>query len=192
MSRSDRTAGQRQRRFFLGMDIAVGAGFVAAMIALAQTARADTDIDPFQDLFGDTGINTWTPAADNFLASIDPTGTLAANMDTSVDGFETLANSSHGDDAALSILAYQSDPGAFSNVPEFSDWLFSNCGGVFVACDFFPADANGDFAWGLDYTLFASGLSPTVDPLISDLAQLSQLPQELLAFLVILGIPLGI
>jgi hypothetical protein len=192
MSRSDRIAGQRQRRFLLGTDIAVGAGFVAAMIALAQTARADADIDPFQDLFGDTGINAWTPAADSFLASIDPTGTLAANMDASVDGFETLANTSQGDDAALSILAYQTDPGAFSNVPDFSYWLFGSCGGVFLACDFFPADANGDFAWGLDYTLFASGLSQTVDPLINDLVQLSQLPEELWGWLVILGLPLGI
>src|SRR5947209_9331856 len=91
MSRSDRTAGRRQRRFSLGMDLAVGAAFVAAMVALAHTARADTDLDPFQDLFGDTGINTWTPAADSYLASIDPTGTLAGNLDASVDNFITVA-----------------------------------------------------------------------------------------------------
>jgi hypothetical protein len=45
---------------------------------------------------------------------------------------------------------------------------------------------------GLDYTLFATGLAPVVDPIVTGLEQLSFLPQELAALLVILGIPLGI
>jgi hypothetical protein len=181
MSRTNRTAGQRQRRFFLGMDIAVGAGFVAAMIALAQEAKADTDIDPFQDLFGATGVNSWTPAADSYLASIDPTGALAGNLDTSVDKFVTVAAPPYfyGPDLVFSSLVDGNDPSAFSIPIPMVDFLV-------------PLTPTGDFALGLDYTLFASGLAPVVDPLITDLVQLSFLPQELAALLVILGIPLGI
>jgi hypothetical protein len=51
----------------LAVDIAVGAGLVAAMIALAHIARADTDLGPFEDLFGSTGINAWTLGADSSL-----------------------------------------------------------------------------------------------------------------------------
>ena len=49
-----------------GMVMAVAAVFAAALIGLANgpAARADTEPEPFQDLFGDTGINPWTPAAD--------------------------------------------------------------------------------------------------------------------------------
>jgi hypothetical protein len=83
MSRSDLAEYRRHRRWVLGVDIAVGAAFVAAMIGLANAARADTDLDPYEDLFGTAGINTWTPSADSSLASIDPTGALAANFDTS-------------------------------------------------------------------------------------------------------------
>jgi len=181
MSRSDRTAGRRQRRFSLGMDLAVGAAFVAAMVALAHTARADTDLDPFQDLFGDTGINTWTPAADSYLASIDPTGTLAGNLDASVDNFITVAGPPYfyGPDLVFSDLTYGADPSAFSIPIPMVEFLV-------------PLTPAADFALGLDYTLFASGLAPVVDPLVTDLVQLSFLPQELAILLVILGIPLGI
>ena len=43
--------------------IAVGVAFAVALIGLANApaADADDDLDPFQDLFGDSGINTWTP-----------------------------------------------------------------------------------------------------------------------------------
>jgi hypothetical protein len=67
MSRSDRGAYRRHRRWMLAVDIAVGAGLVAAMIALAHIARADTDLGPFEDLFGSTGINAWTLGADSSL-----------------------------------------------------------------------------------------------------------------------------
>lgn len=63
--------------------MAVGAAFAAVLIGLAPAARADTDLDPFEDLFG---INAWTPSADSFLAS-DPTN--AASFDTSVDAFQS-------------------------------------------------------------------------------------------------------
>ena len=67
MSRTNGTARQRHRRFFQGVDIAVGAALVAAMIALAHEARADADLHPFEDLFGTAGISSWTPSADGFL-----------------------------------------------------------------------------------------------------------------------------
>src|SRR5271167_4666870 len=147
------------RRIPLTLGTAVGAAFAAALIGLANApaARADTDLDPFQDLFGDTGINTWTPSADSFLASIDPTNALAGNLDTSVDNFLTLADSSYGPDVPFSELAYAIDPNAFN--PD-AGFLFNSC----VGCDIIPLDPTGDFALGLDYTVFASGLAPTLDP----------------------------
>jgi hypothetical protein len=164
-----------------------GAAVAAALIGLANApvAGADTDVDPLQDLFGTTGINTWTVGADNSLLSLDPTGALAGNFDTSVDSFVTAADSGHSPDAIFSELTYQIDPNSFSPDSEF---LFNSC----VGCDITPLDANGDFALALDYSIFASGLSSTVDPLVLDVDQLAQLPQELLALLVILGIPFGI
>jgi hypothetical protein len=175
------------RRISLTLGTAAGAAFAAALIGLANApaARADTDLDPFQDLFGDTGINTWTPSADSFLASSDPTGALAGNFDTSVESFITAADSGYSPDATFSELTYAIDPNSFSPDSEF---LFNSC----VGCDITPLDANGDLALALDYSIFASGLSSTVDPLVIGLAQLAQLPQELLAFLVILGIPFGV
>lgn len=74
------------RRSPLTLGTAVGVA-CAALIGLAPAARADTEPDPFQALFGDTGINTWTVSADNSLATSDPT--LAANFDTSVDNFDS-------------------------------------------------------------------------------------------------------
>ena len=48
------------RRIPLTLGTAVGVAF-AALIGLAPAARADTEPDPFEALFGDSGINTWTP-----------------------------------------------------------------------------------------------------------------------------------
>jgi hypothetical protein len=129
----------RNRRWALGMDMAVGAAFVAAMIALANEARADTDLDPFQDLFGTGAINTWTPTADTDL------GALAGGLDTSVDNFFQTSFPCLGfcADDPFTLLAQSLDPGAF------------NIGG--------PDNAIGELAVGLDYTLFASGLAPVVD-----------------------------
>jgi hypothetical protein len=80
------------RRIPLTLGTAVGAAFAAALIGLADapTARADTEPDPFEDLFGTGGINTWTPSADASLATSDPT--LAASLDTTVDNYLELGS----------------------------------------------------------------------------------------------------
>jgi hypothetical protein len=128
----------------------------AELLGLAPAAEADTDIDPFQDLFGTAGINTWTTAADSSLASIDPTGNLAGNLDTSVESF--LANEipslnfPQGDDQ-FTFLLWTFDPSAFTP---------GACGFGCLPPGLDPAvlpDSNiADFAVGLDYTLFASGI----------------------------------
>ncbi len=160
--------------------MAVGAVFAAALIGLANApaVRADADLDPFEDLFGTTGINTWTIGADSSLIASDPS--LAASLDASVDNFLTIADSNYGPDVAFSEIAYAFDPSAFN--PD-AGFLFNSC----VGCDIIPLDSTGDFALALDYAVFASGLSSIVDPLAIGLVQLAQLPQELLALAVILG-----
>jgi len=161
------------RRITLTLGTAAGTAFAAALIGLANApaARADTEPDPFEDLFGPAGVNTWTVSADNSLATSDPT--LAANLDASVDNFETLAYSSAGSDAPFSGITDAFDPSAFTPVP----YVFDNC---VVACPTFPLDSTGDVALGLDYSIFASGLGPTLDPLISDLGPLLDIPEEIL------------
>jgi hypothetical protein len=124
-----------------GMVMAVGAVFAAALIGLAPAARAD-EPDPFQLLFGDSGINTWTPTADAYLDTNDPT--LASDLVTSVDNFEGgfFADSLFGS-VAFTELTDALDPSAFTASPFL--------GGL-------PDNAIGDLAVGTDYTLFASGL----------------------------------
>ena len=123
------------------MVLAAGAAFAAAVIGLAPAARAD-EPDPFQLLFGDTGINTWTPSADAYLDTNDPT--LAADFDASATDFE----GGFGVDQLFASVTFTEltdtlDPSAFTASPFL--------GGV-------PDNAIGDLAVGLDYTLFASGL----------------------------------
>jgi hypothetical protein len=161
----------RKRRWAGGAGMPVGAAFAAALIGLAPATRADTEPDPFEDLFGTAEDNSWTVSADNSLASSDPT--LAANLDASVDNFEGLNYSSAGADAPFTGVTYAYDPSAFTGVP----YPFDNC---VVDCPTFPLNATGDFALGLDYTVFASGLAPTLDALISDLSPLLNIPEELL------------
>jgi hypothetical protein len=147
MSRSDRRADRRGRRSVLGVGAAAGAAFAAALIGLAHApaARAD-EPEPFQDLFGDTGFNSWTPSADTDLAALSPT--LDADFATSVDNFflqtdfSCFIETSCADDP-FTLLANSLDPSAFSN--------------------HLPDNAIGDLAVGLDYTTFASGLGPVVD-----------------------------
>jgi hypothetical protein len=126
-----------------GMVMAVGVAFAAALIGLAPAARAD-EPDPFQLLFGDTGLNTWTPSADAYLDTNDPT--LAANLETSVDIFHQGGGSALLPNDPFTFVTDELDPSAFS-------------GG-------FPDNAIGDFAVGLDYTVSAVGLYPTLDPLL--------------------------
>ena len=96
------------RRIPLTLGAAVGAAFAAALIGLANApaARADTEPEPFQYLFGDSGINTWTPSADSLLNSSDPT--LAGNWDTSGDNF--LLNMGNQEDEGSSDDALQVGP----------------------------------------------------------------------------------
>ncbi len=123
------------------------------------------DLDPFQDLFGDTGINSWTPAADSYLATIDPTNALATNFDASVDNFvggELIGPAAYwGQYDLLSLDAWSSDP----------EGAFSISGDVLT-----PLTSTADLALGADYALFATGLAPTVEPAIQ---QLLDLPGEL-------------
>lgn len=72
------------RRWAGGVGIAVAAG----LIGLAPAARADTEPDPFEDLLGTAGVNTWTPAADASLDASNPTE--AANLDASIDPSTTI------------------------------------------------------------------------------------------------------
>lgn len=122
-----------------GMVMAAGAAFAAALIGLAPAAKAD-EPDPFQLLFGDSGINTWTPTADTDLAALSPT--LASDLVTSVDNFQTGFYTLYGS-VAFTDLTDALDPSAFSVNPD----------GIPI-----PDNAIGDLATGLDYTLFASGL----------------------------------
>ena len=98
------------------------------------------------DLLGSYGSNSWTVSADNSLATSDPT--LAANFDTSVDNFD-----SSGIPPAFENIVEQFDPSAFSVELTGPDQY-----------GYFPVNAVGDLATGLDYTLVASGLESTVDP----------------------------
>jgi hypothetical protein len=142
------------RRIPLTLGTAAGAAFAAALIGLANTpaARADTEPDPLEDLFGTAGINSWTPSADASLISSDPT--LAGNWDTSVDNF--LLNIGNQEDP-FSIIAYRLDPSAFSHDPAAFGYFLD---------DGLPVNATGDFALGLDWTLFDSGIGATLDPII--------------------------
>ena len=128
-----------------GMVLAAGAALAAAVIGLAPAARAN-EPDPLQLLFGDSGINTWTSTADAYLDTNDPT--LAANLETSVDGFQQGGSFLFPNDP-FTFVTDELDPSAFS-------------GG-------FPDNAIGDFAVGLDYTVFDVGLFPTLDPFLDAL-----------------------
>jgi hypothetical protein len=126
----------------VGAALLGGAGVDAPPSAGAVTG---TDVDPFDDLYGNTGFNSWTTTADTDLATLSPT--LAGDLDTSVDNFQTGFGNVFPDDP-FTILALDLDPSAFSANPVL--------GGL-------PDNAIGDFAVGQDYTLFASGIGGQVD-----------------------------
>ena len=180
---TDRTAGQRRRRSVLGVGTAVGTAFAAALIGLANApaARADTEPDPFEDLFGTAGINSWTIGADSSLLSSDPA--LADSLGTSVDNFLTDAgvfvNSPfpEGDDP-FSFLVSSLDPNAFS-AGSGGDLLPLVDGSL-------PLTDSADLAVGLDYSIFASGLGPSLDPLIADIGPALYFPEQFLALLLFL------
>jgi hypothetical protein len=130
---------------------ATGGSFLTTIDQAPAAAAAPSDLNPFEDLFGTAGINTWTPSADSFLASSDPI--LAASLDTSVDNFWSGAGGvgSSGDDPLTNLVAEVVGPGAFA-------------GGEINA----PDSGISDLAVGLDYSVFASGLAPTLDPGLSE------------------------
>ncbi len=136
----------RNRRWAKGVEF-VGAAFAAALIGLAPAARADTQPDPLEHLFGDTGFNSWTPSADASLLSSDPT--LAGSLDTSVANF--LTNVAVGQDDPLSSLLDEFDPTSFS---------LDGFTGIDLEAGGLPNDGLADLAVGLDYTLFAGGSNP--------------------------------
>jgi hypothetical protein len=154
------------RRIPLTLGTAAGTAFAAALIGLAPAARADGP-DPFEDLFGDSGFNSWTPAADASLLSSDPT--LAANLDTSIEQYI------FGVDGAdpITTLTSEVDPSAFT----FSDEWFTPGGQPIdtvppdctMGCDLvsipIPQDSIGDVALGSDYLLSLVGVDAFGNPL---------------------------
>jgi len=171
MSRSDRGA-VRRRRSPIGVGLAACVAIAGALlVADATAASADDEVipsddllggaNPFEDLFGNSGINAWTTSADSLLATNDPT--LAAHLDTSIDSF--LFNFGNQVDP-FSIIAYRLDPTLpldqlpFSMDPAGFGYFLEN--GV-------PLNLTGDLAIGLDYMLYASGIGATLDPIIFQL-----------------------
>jgi hypothetical protein len=146
--------------------MAVGAAFAAALIGLAPTARAD---GPFEELFGDTGINTWTPGADASLLSSDPTE--AAKLDASVENFLTdipiSAQYPDGDDP-FSFITWEVDPSTFTADPTLNGGL--------------PDTAIGDSAVALDYALFVNGIGGNDMGISDSLNFLANLPDGAAGF----------
>jgi hypothetical protein len=166
----------------LTIGTAVSAAF-AALIGLpnAPAATADTDLDPFQDLFGNIEINGWSPSGtDSFLAGSDPT--LAGSLDASVDNFlaavPVSANFPEGDDP-FSFLVWSLDPSAFSPDAYYGPLL--NGSGL-------PDNAIGDFAVGLDYTLFASGIGGNDVGITDLLSSVESIPAYIGGFVFLLDL----
>jgi hypothetical protein len=109
----------------------------------AAADPAATDTGPFQLLFGDAGINTWTPEADALLLADDPS--LDATLTTSVEDFWT-AYGSWGADDPITVFIAEQVADSFDKTPGL------------------PVTGIGDLAVSLDYGIYASGLAPTLDP----------------------------
>jgi hypothetical protein len=140
------TTSHNYRRWVAGVSMAVGGAFAAALIGLsnAPAASADTDPDPFEDLFGTTGFNDWTTSADSFLASSDPT--LANQWDAMADAYSTTATTSDVD--SIQELVYFFDYNALNPT-------------TLVPTDFF-----GDLALVADVLLTPSGFDAAIDPIV--------------------------
>jgi hypothetical protein len=139
----------------MGRQIAIGAA-VAAILVAAAPARADTEPDPFEDLFGTGGINAWTPAADASLVSSD--ASLADSLDTNVDNF-LIANAYGNGDDPVSVLVDEADPSAFTTTFDGIDNLGD------PVYNLTPLNAAGDIAAGLDLTLYNLGFDYFGNPL---------------------------
>jgi hypothetical protein len=152
MSRNEQAADRRRRRSALGVGTAAGAAFAAALISMgtAPSAKAitDGDVNPFEDLFGSTGFNSWTPAFDASLPA-----TTAATLDGSVDSF----NAFEVDQDPYTDLTLALDPSAFTVDPDHFT------GGV-------PVNFIGDLAVGMDWLLsFSPGLGASIDTFFESL-----------------------
>jgi hypothetical protein len=151
------------RRITLTLGTAAGAALAAALIGVATAPSASavpgTDLDPYEDLFGTSGINTWTTAADNAL------GAGGGGFDTSVDNFSALNVDPFviPDTDPISSGLYSFDPSAFTADPAL--------GGL-------PDNGIGDLAMGLDYTLFSAEteLGQLVSPLVTLIGELFGFP----------------
>lgn len=82
MSRRDRTA---KRRITFGISTAAMAAFAAGLMSVGSAPVALADDDPFEDLFGSTGLNAWTVGLDNALPA-----QLASFLDTAIVSFQGL------------------------------------------------------------------------------------------------------
>jgi hypothetical protein len=127
------------RRITPTLGTAVGAACAAALIGLAPTASADGP-DPFEDLFGATGFNSWTPAADASLLSSDPS--LAASLDGAVETY--MSDVTQAD--PITQLVASIDPSAFT-------YNLVTGGALGVQEVPIPQDGIGDLALGSDYLL---------------------------------------
>jgi hypothetical protein len=140
------------RRIPPTLGTAIGAACAVALIGLAPAARAD-DLDPYVDLFGSQGINTWTVSADSALSS-----TQSASMDASVDNF--VSGIPDGNDTPFQFLLSVVDPSAFS--------FGLNADGE-LAID--PIGIVGDLARTLDYSLFVG--DPSLGPALTNVFELA-------------------
>jgi hypothetical protein len=122
--------------------------FTVEPAAADPAAAPAADVGPLQLLFGDSGINSWTPDVDALLGN--PT-----SLDSLVDSFETDGNAM-----------------PFQNI--LTEWLldysaYSDQGGSYL-----PDTTLGDLATTLDFSLYASGLAPVVDPAILNTWQIGE------------------
>jgi hypothetical protein len=135
--------------------VAVGAallGGAAHAVGTAPSAGADTgtDLDPFADLYGDTGFNSWTTTADTDLATLSPT--LAGDVDINVDNFQLGGGFFPND--PFTLLTNFLDPSAFTYE---------------TGVGLLPDNAIGDFAVGLDFSGLFGPVNIYLDGLLSEL-----------------------
>jgi hypothetical protein len=138
---------------------------IAAAVLPAAAPAADGP-DPFEDLFGTAGVNTWTPAADGSLLSSDPTE--AATLDASVANFLAdvpISTQFPDGDDPFSFITWEVDPSTFTADPTLNGGL--------------PDSAIGDAAVALDYGLFVSGLGGNDVGIADSLNFLANLPDTL-------------
>jgi len=148
------------RRIPLTLGTAVGAACGAALIGLAPAARADEG--PLEQLLGDTGFNSWTPAADADLQADDPS--LLASIDASLPGFLSGLND------PLSLTLFEFDPTAFSD------------GGFDPEAGGLPDNALADLVVTLDFADYATGL----EGVGQGFSEIVQLPEDIVIALLYL------